>query len=61
LELVTLFTEDFFDVSSERFFFLPVLKSVSYHPEPLSLNEGAEISFQENPYRIADTFLKAHH
>jgi hypothetical protein len=27
-----------------KFFFLPVLKSVSYQPPPFSLKEGAEIN-----------------
>ena len=40
------FVLSFFAPSLEAiFFFLPVLKSVSYHPPPLSLKEGAEICF----------------
>ena len=32
-------------LSPVRFFFLPVLKSVSYQPAPLSRNAGADSSF----------------
>ena len=35
--------DDSFD---EIFFFFPVLKSVSYHPLPFNLNDGAEINFE---------------
>ena len=35
--------DDSFD---EIFFFFPVLKSVSYHPLPINLNDGAEINFE---------------
>ena len=41
MESVTVFTDSFFDESSERFFFFPVLKSVSYQPDPFNLNDGA--------------------
>jgi hypothetical protein len=46
LESEVVFCEDLsLDGSSidERFFFLPVLKSVSYHPLPYSLKDGADI------------------
>jgi len=33
-----------------KFFLLPVLKSVSYHPFPPKRNEGAEITFFANAF-----------
>ena len=51
MESEVVFCEDLsLDGSSidERFFFLPVLKSVSYHPLPFSLKDGADIIITPN-------------
>ena len=49
---------------STIFFLLPVLKSVSYQPEPFNLNEGADISFETDFLLhlgpVSYTHLRAH-